>query len=98
MENADPDIIITLIGNKIDMVDKRKVNKEEAENYSNSIGLLYFECSAKSGEGVQDAFIAVMQKIPLHDRDKEIVDDITLTNNRGKEDNKNSDSYGCGSC
>ena len=64
MENANPDILITQIGNKCDLND-RKVTFDEANRYATSCGLLFFEASAKSGVGVREAFIATMRQIPI---------------------------------
>lgn len=40
-----------VIGNKTDLCDDRKVSKEEASEYAESIGGFYFECSAASDHG-----------------------------------------------
>ncbi len=47
---------LVLVGNKIDLLDQRVVEKEEAEALANELGLSYFETSAKDGNGVNDAF------------------------------------------
>ena len=47
--------IIILVGNKIDL-EKRQVDKEEAFNFAKSKNMKYFETSAKTGEGIQEAF------------------------------------------
>ena len=44
-----------LIGNKADLVEERKISKEEAEKYAREYGLVYFETSAKEGTGVHEA-------------------------------------------
>ena len=50
------DVIIVLVGNKIDLEDKRIVQKKEAEQFANEKGLLSYEVSAKSGDYVQELF------------------------------------------
>ena len=46
-EKAPASIVITLVGNKIDLEQSRQVRREEAEEYARSLGLRYFEVSAK---------------------------------------------------
>lgn len=67
-EQASKDIIIALVGNKLDMAEtgaERKVALEEAENLASQEGLLFFETSAKTGSNVNEVFLAIGQKIPL---------------------------------
>jgi hypothetical protein len=45
-----------LVGNKVDLESERKIGFEEANNYAEGAGLLFYECSAKTGAGVQEAF------------------------------------------
>ncbi|KAJ1959364.1 Vacuolar protein sorting-associated protein 21 [Dispira parvispora] len=42
----------------------RQVTTEEGEAYAAEAGLLYFETSAKTGEGVQQVFIEIAKKLP----------------------------------
>lgn len=55
-------IIICLAGNKLDLAStQRAVTKEEAEKYAEEEGLIHCEVSAKTGEGVQELFVAIGQ-------------------------------------
>ena len=55
--NADSDIKIALVGNKIDLQDNRDVTKEEALEFKNNKNLdLIFESSAKHGDNSKDIF------------------------------------------
>lgn len=56
---ADPSIIIALCGNKTDLAARRQVTQEEAQKYAEEEGLMWCEASAKTGEGVQDIFMAI---------------------------------------
>ncbi|RIB19470.1 small GTPase superfamily, partial [Gigaspora rosea] len=59
---ANSNIIIALVGNKIDLIQDfeddygRQVSTEEAMHYVLKNGLLFFETSAKNGDGVQNVF------------------------------------------
>ena len=50
------DAIFVLVGNKIDLVDKREVTTKEAEDFATQKGFLFYEVSAKSGEGIEQLF------------------------------------------
>eukprot|EP01103_Thecamoeba_quadrilineata_P015932 TRINITY_DN517_c0_g1_i2.p1 TRINITY_DN517_c0_g1~~TRINITY_DN517_c0_g1_i2.p1 ORF type:complete len:207 (-),score=17.22 TRINITY_DN517_c0_g1_i2:76-696(-) len=48
--------VIMLIGNKKDIA-QREVTYEEAEAFATDNGLIFLECSAKTGENVEEAFL-----------------------------------------
>ena len=50
------EVIFVLIGNKIDLNDKREVNKEEGEKYSEENNMIFEEVSAKTGENFPELF------------------------------------------
>ena len=62
-------IPIIIIGNKIDMDDMRDINKEEADKFAKENDYKYFEASAKTGEGVDEAFREIVNQI-LDNSDK----------------------------
>jgi small GTP-binding protein len=53
---CDPNAVVTLIGNKLDLVAQRKVSQAEAESFANLHQVTYLETSALGGDNVQDAF------------------------------------------
>ena len=58
------DFILVIVGNKVDMEEKRNVPRETAEKYCASIGAHLFECSALSGKNVFDMFQRVAENLP----------------------------------
>ena len=63
---SNPDIKIFLIGNKVDLEDKRRLTKEQGEQLCNDHKLAFFmETSAKTGFNVQNVFIQVAKELYL---------------------------------
>ena len=81
---ASPNIVIALVGNKVDLVSdatssadtnetddetppkvEREVPFSEAQQYADEAGLLFFETSAKTGEGVLETFTEIAKHVPL---------------------------------
>jgi GTPase SAR1 family protein len=56
--HANPDAKVFIIGNKLDLENKRQVPKDLALKYKNDFGLdFHMECSALSGFNARDVFI-----------------------------------------
>ena len=61
---AGEDQLIFVVGNKIDLVDDRKVSRESARQRAESLGVRETrEVSAKTGEGVEDLFTDLARKL-----------------------------------
>ena len=60
---SPPDIIIYLIGNKIDLEKKREVEFNEGKKYSEENNILFNEVSAKNGNNVSAIFDILSNKI-----------------------------------
>eukprot|EP01059_Diplonema_ambulator_P031503 TRINITY_DN57_c0_g1_i1.p1 TRINITY_DN57_c0_g1~~TRINITY_DN57_c0_g1_i1.p1 ORF type:complete len:206 (+),score=50.09 TRINITY_DN57_c0_g1_i1:54-671(+) len=54
---TNPQTVMMLIGNKQDMEQSREVSYEEAAKFAEEHGLLFHECSAKTGHNVEEAFV-----------------------------------------
>lgn len=64
LRNAPPNIVIALVGNKLDLEEDRQVSIEEAEAYANEAGLLFTETSARTGANVNEVFLKIAKKLP----------------------------------
>jgi GTPase SAR1 family protein len=53
---CDPNAVVTLVGNKSDLADRRAVTPVEAEGFADLHQLTYIETSARGGVNVQEAF------------------------------------------
>ena len=97
------DAIFVLVGNKIDLEDKRTVTSKEAENFANEKGFLFHEVSAKTGEEVQELFTSVIfpemaKKYTIGDEDEEGKNEQEIDNNKvvlGHNVNENKKKGGC---
>jgi len=56
--------IIALVGNKLDKAEKRKVDINDVKSYIEQEQFIHAEVSAKTGEGINDFFQLVAEKIP----------------------------------
>ncbi len=83
--NAEPDIVIMLVGNKFDLVETdpmaRKVDREVARRFAADHDLMFEETSALSNHKVTAAFENLLQEI---------------SNQRQKESTTNGSSYPAG--
>ena len=79
-----------IIGNKIDILE-REVDNISAENFAKEIKYKYFEVSAKSGKGVDEAIKYLIKKV-IEVIDKENKDEnINKSIKINSEDEKNKD-------
>ena len=57
-----PDCYAILVGNKCDLTSQRTVDAGEARSFAQSQKMEYFETSAKTGQGVEETFMALVKK------------------------------------
>ena len=88
-----------LIGNKCDLVNKRRISLEQGINYTNANDMTFYETSALSGDNVKDAIDALAAKAADTDSavyfHQEISDKIDLNDHddiRSNNNNNNNNS------
>jgi Rab family protein len=66
-EHADPEIVIMLVGNKLDLCEQkpaeRRVSTERAMEFARENNLLFMETSAFTDINVRDVFELLVQEI-----------------------------------
>ena len=107
---ASDKIVIALVGNKLDLVendsDKRAVSEEDAQTYRKQVNeqsdrqteLLWFEASAKSGQGVTELFKTLANQMDVDKAQRGLRnprESVALGGDRGEGANTNQGSQNC---
>ena len=92
------DVIIICLGNKCDL--KRVINKNMIDDFKKKLKISVFDVSAKTGDGVEDAFKYIIEQlIKKSQQKKNVTGSLSLmsSNNSFKNDNgKDSNNNCCG--
>ena len=89
-ENIDINtVIINLAANKTDMIKERQVSEEEGKKAASSLGVEYFEVSAKTGANIEEIFDNLANKLyrKRHNQHSNTVALNNEGNKKKKEDN-----------
>ena len=61
--NANPQLVVILCGNKIDLHGSRQVSQEEGQTLAREHNILFIECSAKERVNIDEIFFNVAKEI-----------------------------------
>lgn len=59
---SEPNTCIVLVGNKCDLIEKRKVPYDKAKKFANDLGIDYYETSAKDNINIDNLFFDFSKK------------------------------------
>ncbi len=62
-EEASPNVVIYIAGNKIDLEEERKVKTEEGQKLADEYGFPFYETSAKNDINIKETFEELVEKI-----------------------------------
>ncbi|RDX70855.1 Ras-related protein RABH1b, partial [Mucuna pruriens] len=83
------DVIVVLVGNKTDLVDKRQVSTEEGEAKSRELNVMFIEASAKAGFNIKALFRKIAAALPgmetLSTTKQEDMVDVNLRSSGGQD-------------
>ena len=85
--NCGDKCIIILVGNKLDLKNRRKVDIKEVKEYADDINILYMEASAKTGDNIQNIFYTLVKELPK-DNLESISEDPLLIHTEVKRKNR----------
>ncbi|KAG2637096.1 hypothetical protein PVAP13_2NG499700 [Panicum virgatum] len=88
------DVIIVLVGNKTDLVDKRQVSIEEGEGKANDLGVMFIETSAKAGFNIKIA-AALPGMETLSSAKQEDMVDVNLRSGNANSSQSQAQAGGC---
>jgi len=60
---ANPQVCKLIVGNKIDLEEKRQVRRDEGQAFADSLGVPFLETSAKNSTNVSQMFVQMCQAI-----------------------------------
>jgi Ras-related protein Rab-1A len=92
---ASPDVNKLLVGNKIDMADKKVVDSDLAKAFADSLNIPFLETSAKNATNVEEAFLAMARQIKERMGSTAVNNKPTVNVNSGQDVQRGSASGCC---
>lgn len=89
---GEPDCLLVLLGNKIDVNESRQVEREEVAVFSETNNIMFSEVSAKTGININEIMIRVAKELALKMPSQDPKPDTFIIGNERYNTNK---LYGC---
>ncbi|EKF38411.1 ras-related protein rab-5, putative [Trypanosoma cruzi marinkellei] len=87
-----PETIVTLVGNKSDLANRRNVSAEEAAAYAKELDLMFIEASAKDGSRVHDIFEKIARRLVAANSQNTVREGGVIG---GRQPGKKTRQFGC---
>ncbi|XP_003743772.1 GTP-binding protein ypt2 [Galendromus occidentalis] len=84
-ENASPDVVKVLVGNKCDATSQRQVEASQLAKMAEQLDIAHFECSCKQNINIQEVFITLARLIQKQKEEKEKLGEADDTKEWGKD-------------
>lgn len=62
-QHASENVVLILVGNKSDMVDKRVISTEQGQALADELGIPFIEASAKTTDNVEETFFSLARRV-----------------------------------
>ena len=70
--------VVLLVGNKVDLIENRKVDIDMVEDFIKNHNLIYLETSAKTGKNVEEIFKTIGKNLPKDSEDVQYNESLDL--------------------
>ena len=91
-DNAPEDVIVFIVGNKSDIYEKEAVNEEEARQYAKDINALYKLVSAENGDGINEIFKMIGERMLTQEFLEKIKNEKNNNNDNNNSTNNNKNT------
>jgi len=93
-KHGDEQALVVLTGNKLDLLERRKVPFEDGRAWAEKYHVPFFECSAKSGETVEQVFVKLLELV-VNQRYRNSLPTAQIDLHDSKQHDRRSKSFSC---